>query len=380
MSAVLLYSILFKPIFSLIFSIPSELLSWFYYFSLWFLFGFSISKIFLLFPFWLICFWIHSIFSSISTMIPQPLRRCRSRDSTNLVAMPRNRAILSHYQLLMRFAHLIGFLDPFWILQHFLKNFLSKFVLFCSPPYTFFLHQLKELPKGLIRNILDIIFILGHFYVFFYYAYLITAYLFKSLMKITYLLFFHTVRLPLYCLHLLLIISTFFYEMTYYFYSGTISTFLFDKPASRKYTIFHKDGITINSTSSTYKKLSTYAFAAKSARASGTDAVPFDVDSFDIAMDNCASRTMTFCRDDFISDLRPAGVSTVLGTGGSSSILGMGDVEYLVTDYDGIQHSLLIKDALYVTSVPFRLLAVNQLSKQIENVPGSEGTGIFSFG
>ena len=59
---------------------------------------------------------------------------------------------------------------------------------------------------------------------------------------------------------------------------------------------------------------------------------------------------------------------------------GMGDIEYLVTDDDGVQHSLLIKDSLYVPAMPFRLLAVNQLAKQIEGRPGSEGTGFFSFG
>lgn len=148
-------------------------------------------------------------------------------------------------------------------------------------------------------------------------------------------------------------------------------------PTFIKRPIFHADGKTIDLQSSTYHHLKTYAFAA---RAAGTDTVPFDVDSFDIAMDNCASRTMTFCPSDFITPIVDADVKSVTGAGGGVSVQGMGDVQYSVVDDDGMYHSLVIKDTLYVPSVPFRLLSANQLAKQIEKVPGSEGTGIFSFG
>lgn len=58
----------------------------------------------------------------------------------------------------------------------------------------------------------------------------------------------------------------------------------------------------------------------------------------------------------------------------------MGDIQYFVIDDKGDRHSLIIKGALYVPSVPFRLVAVNQLAQQMEGTPMSEGTGIFSFG
>ena len=133
----------------------------------------------------------------------------------------------------------------------------------------------------------------------------------------------------------------------------------------------------MNFNSPTFSRLQSCAFAARMA---GTDAISFDSDSFDIAMDNCASRTMTFNQADFITPLRTPDVSSIIGAGCSAPVQGMDDVSYLVTDDNGVQHEMIVKDAYYVPSVPFRLLAVNQYAKQIEANPGSEGTGIFSFG
>ena len=135
--------------------------------------------------------------------------------------------------------------------------------------------------------------------------------------------------------------------------------------------------VPLYNTLSIYNRLIAYAFAA---RASGTDGISFDSDSFDIAMDNCASHTMTFCASDFITPIIPADISYITGAGGSVPIQGMGDVEYFVTDGDGTNHLITIKNALFVPGLPFRLLAISQLAKQIEKVENSEGTGIFSFG
>ena len=147
-----------------------------------------------------------------------------------------------------------------------------------------------------------------------------------------------------------------------------------ETPSSSHGTLFDSNGVHLNFHSTTFRNLSSCAFAA---RAAGTNAVSFDSDSFDIAMDNCASRTMTFCKEDFITPIKEADVLSITGAGGNVMVQGMGGIEYHIVDDTGTEHSILIQNALYVPAIPFRLMAVNQYAKQIEGHSGSEGTGFF---
>ena len=258
-------------------------------------------------------------------------------------------------------------------------NFLFEFVIFIAPPYSFLLQKIKEPPDGIIRIIVDCLFILGHFlYLLLFYIYLSINYhyntfsiqdTFFSIYHLTTLILHHLIKLPVYGIQIFILIL----RSTY-----NVITQLYKKCHSSSHgTLFDSNGTHLNFHSATFRNLSSCAFAA---RAAGSDAISFDADSFDIAMDNCASKTMTFCKEDFITPIGEADVHSITGAGGNAMVKGMGDVEYFVVDDDGVGHSIIIKDALYVPDVPFRLMAVNQFAKQVEGREGSEGTGIFSFG
>ena len=254
--------------------------------------------------------------------------------------------VLSAIQLSMWFTSLLRLMDTFLRISFLWWRFKMEFILALIPPYEYVLTKIKEPPKGIILAIVDIFFVTIHFLVLFFGYFLALPFL--GIKKI------------------------YSFVLSFQF-----SDFLSRSPTSKRYTIFRDDGITLHTSPGDFSKLYSCAFAA---RASGTDAVAFDVDSFDVAMDNCASRTMTFCKEDFISEIVPPDINHITGAGGAVAVKGMGDVEYFVTDDKGARHSLIIRDALYVPSVPFRLIAINQYAQQLEGTPMSEGTGIFSFG
>ena len=108
--------------------------------------------------------------------------------------------------------------------------------------------------------------------------------------------------------------------------------------------------------------------------------IPFDTDSIFLAMDTCASVTMTFAKDDFLSPLEPPSIHHIQGAGGLVEVKGVGTIKYVIQDDEGVNHDLIIKNALYVPTLPFRLFSINQFSQQNEPSQFSEGTGIFSFG
>ena len=274
----------------------------------------------------------------------------------------------------MWWCHFFGILNAFCqILLHW-NNFTNEFLHFLIPPYLFVLDRIKEPPKGFILNIFDMFFITSHFfirlirYVHIIFQHTMTTSSFRNTLSsaisvFSFLLQFSlylVIRIPLYTMHILHLGSTSFYRLT----TTICSTFIDPFPPSPvipvRYSIFQQDGITLNNTSSTFDKLLSYALTA---RIAGTDAISFDSDSFDIAMGNCASRTMTFNRSDFISPIKQSQIQHITGAGGSVPVKGVGDVEYFVTDDNGDRHSLIVSDALYVPGLPFRLLAVNQLSK-----------------
>ena len=337
----------------------------------------------LFYPIWLLGYWFYSIFSAPQISYSRQDRFYRDNPSSNFRILPRNCAVLSHFQLSMWFAHLLGFTNLFGILFLSWKGFRNEFLLVMIPPYSYLFEKIKEPPKGLLHSIFDIIFISGHFlYLFLRYIIIIIWHYssmatvkkgFVYILQLLQLFGHHLLRLPIYILSAQLHLIISIYKLVLPLYYGSYI------PSSSRSTnsIFLPDGITLNPHSNGFDSLMSCAFAA---RAAATDGIPFDVDSFDIGMDNCASRTMTFCKTDFITPLKSSDISHITGTGGSVKVEGMGDVEYFVTDDDGVNHSLVIKDALYVPAMPFRLMAVNQYAKQIEGKPGSEGTGIFSFG
>ena len=89
-------------------------------------------------------------------------------------------------------------------------------------------------------------------------------------------------------------------------------------------TVKKLDSVTLQTHSKCFNDLISCAFVA---RAAGTDCIPFDVDSFDVGMDNCASRAMSFCKSDFITPLKTPDVTCITGAGGSVKVEGMGDIQ-----------------------------------------------------
>ena len=290
--------------------------------------------------------------------------------------------VLSHYQVSMWFAYLLGFSNIFSIISFSWKAFQQEFFLLMIPPYTFLLEKIKEPPKGIISMFFDIIFVTGHFLyrLLRYFALILHHYsslsvqkdLFRSLFSKSIILLHYFIRMPIYLLSVIIYILVFLYKLLLPIYIGYSPS----HAPKVNHSIFLSDGITIKNTSKCFNDLTICAFLG---RVAGTDSIPFDVDSFDIGMDNCASRTMSFCKSDFITPLQPPDVTHITGAGVSVKVESMGDIEYFVTDGNGVQHSLIIKNSLYVPAMPFRLMAVNQFAKQVEGVVGSEGTGIFFF-
>ena len=68
--------------------------------------------------------------------------------------------------------------------------------------------------------------------------------------------------------------------------------------------------------------------------------IPFDTDSIFLAMNTCASVTMTFAKDDFISPLEPPSIHHIQGAGGLVEVKEVGTIKYVIQDDEGINTSL----------------------------------------
>ncbi len=92
---------------------------------------------------------------------------------------------------------------------------------------------------------------------------------------------------------------------------------------------------------------------------SGTQTLRVDSDSIPIRIDNCCTRSISYDREDFISDtLRPVHKCFVKGFGGSMTpITHKGTIVWKMLDDTGQQHNVTIPDSLFVPTAKIRLLS-----------------------
>lgn len=88
--------------------------------------------------------------------------------------------------------------------------------------------------------------------------------------------------------------------------------------------------------------------------------VAFDTDAFPVRIDNCASRTMSFEKDDFVpSTLKPIKPIRVKGFGSSTQtmVTHEGTVRWTILDDEGAPHDIVIPRSLYTPRSGERLLS-----------------------
>jgi hypothetical protein len=98
----------------------------------------------------------------------------------------------------------------------------------------------------------------------------------------------------------------------------------------------------------------------------GAPTIRYDSDSFQIAIDNCATSCFTNDMNDFVGS--PEQVATkVVGIGQAVSTH-IGTVRWLIVDDNGSRHELLIPGTRFQASLPFRLLCPQHVA-QVYNDP-----------
>jgi hypothetical protein len=92
----------------------------------------------------------------------------------------------------------------------------------------------------------------------------------------------------------------------------------------------------------------------------------FGTDSFPIKVDNCASRTMLYCLDDFIkSSMRKVSQKGVRGFGKTiTPITHISTIRWSIYDNDGRLHKIEIPNSYYVPAGSSRLLSPQHWSQQ----------------
>ena len=88
-----------------------------------------------------------------------------------------------------------------------------------------------------------------------------------------------------------------------------------------------------------------YHCLTASKRSSKRHNVRFDSDSFDIAIDNCASQCITNNKEDFIGT--PKKVNHTVHGVGTAPITLQGTVSWAIEDDDGVVHDMVIKNCLF---------------------------------
>ena len=123
---------------------------------------------------------------------------------------------------------------------------------------------------------------------------------------------------------------------------------------------------------STTSWLPTYNFAARTYTATDvTDSMPrihalpasFDSDSFQIAIDNCASYCMTNCESDFIDT--PKVIDRPVTGLGQQTATKQGTVHWHITDDNGKVHAFTLPGVLLLPNLPFRVLSPQHWSQTL---------------
>jgi GAG-pre-integrase domain len=104
----------------------------------------------------------------------------------------------------------------------------------------------------------------------------------------------------------------------------------------------------------------------------GNSTVKFDSDSFPIRIDNCASRTITYDANDFVSgSMYPIENKVVHGFGGTTTtITHVGTVRWRIMDDCGKVQEILIPESYYVPNGSSRLLSPQHWAQQSSTATG----------
>ena len=97
------------------------------------------------------------------------------------------------------------------------------------------------------------------------------------------------------------------------------------------------------------------AFNSETESARTIRTTPWDTDSKEIKIDNCATRSVSNDRRDFIGDLRPTEVR-LSGIGGSVGVQ-LGTIQWQIADDYGTTHTIQLPDSYYVPESPVCLLS-----------------------
>ena len=91
----------------------------------------------------------------------------------------------------------------------------------------------------------------------------------------------------------------------------------------------------------------------------------YDTDSKLIRIDNCASYSISFDKNDFITPLKPVR-QKVKGLGGVLDGLQTGTIEWTIEDDEGMPYVIKLPGSLYVPNSPSRLLSPNTGLRQLQ--------------
>ena len=109
---------------------------------------------------------------------------------------------------------------------------------------------------------------------------------------------------------------------------------------------------------------------------STADDICYDSDSFKVAVDNCASVTMTHCKEDLLPDtITPVHNVRVRGVGGYVPITHKGTVNWRFEDDNGRVHEFLIPNCYLVPHLPQRILSPQHWAQGLsDHAPLPNGT------
>jgi hypothetical protein len=120
-------------------------------------------------------------------------------------------------------------------------------------------------------------------------------------------------------------------------------------------------------------------FMANLEQTSSATVIDFDVDAFDVATDNCASKTST----PYFSDLYEAVPvdNAVLNGVGTSKVTHIGKAKYLYVDDNGREITIDDHEVLVCPGLPTRILSIPSWATQLEHRHGPrDQTRVTSYG
>lgn len=95
-----------------------------------------------------------------------------------------------------------------------------------------------------------------------------------------------------------------------------------------------------------------------------------DSDYYIIAINNCCSYSMTNNKADFMGKTTPCNVN-IKGIGGNNQINEYGKVYWIIADYKGKPHKIVIPGTYYNTKSPYQLLSPQHWAQTSINLEGT---------